>query len=85
MSTEAEQDITDQEPDRSIDPQAGRQYWQSVTADDNGMLGGIPSCKGFSSISKIDLQGSRTFLARLGIGAKSGRQPVVNALDGGAG
>ncbi|KAH7308711.1 alpha-N-methyltransferase NTM1 [Stachybotrys elegans] len=85
MASHTEQEIADQEPDRSINPQTGRQYWQSVTADDNGMLGGIPSCKGFSSISKIDLQGSRTFLARLGIGAKAGRQPVANALDGGAG
>ena len=60
-------------------------YWNSVKADDNGMLGGVPSVAGFGSISRIDLQGSRTFLARLGIGVKHGRQDVQNALEAGAG
>ncbi|UNI15676.1 Protein N-terminal methyltransferase [Purpureocillium takamizusanense] len=63
----------------------GRTYWEQANADINGMLGGVPAIGGFSSVSRIDLQGSRTFLARLGIGVKCGRKPVINAVDGGAG
>lgn len=65
--------------DSQIDQDAGRKYWNGVKADDNGMLGG------FASISRIDLQGSRTFLARMDIGAKKDRQKVARALEGGAG
>ncbi|GKT47905.1 alpha N-terminal protein methyltransferase 1 [Colletotrichum spaethianum] len=43
------------------------------------MLGGFPY------ISKVDLQGSRNFLAKLGIGSKSGLRTVSRALEGGAG
>jgi protein N-terminal methyltransferase len=50
-----------------------------------GMLGGIPSVPGFSHVSKVDLQGSRGFLAKLGIGKKNGRRTVAKALEGGAG
>ncbi|KAL3951724.1 hypothetical protein ACCO45_013441 [Purpureocillium lilacinum] len=66
-------------------PDGGRNYWEQANADINGMLGGVPAIGGFSSVSRIDLQGSRTFLARLGIGVKCGRKPVINAVDGGAG
>lgn len=72
-------------PSNLINAQGGRRYWENVNADINGMLGGVPAVVGFSSVSRIDLQGSRTFLARLGIGIKSGRKPVISALDGGAG
>lgn len=72
-------------PEGLISSDAGRKYWQGVDADENGMLGGIPACNSFSMISKIDLQGSRTFLARLGIGTKKGRRAVATALEGGAG
>ncbi|KAH8171444.1 adoMet dependent proline di-methyltransferase domain-containing protein [Sarocladium implicatum] len=61
------------------------QYWQGASADVAGMLGGVTNIKGFSSVSRIDLQGSRTFLARLGIGLKSDRKTVKVALDAGAG
>ncbi|PFH56352.1 hypothetical protein XA68_16694 [Ophiocordyceps unilateralis] len=65
---------------------AGRQYWENTSADVNGMLGGIPSVKGFGSVSRIDLQGSRAFLAKLGIVRnKSGRKSLASALEGGAG
>ncbi|KAI9904245.1 hypothetical protein N3K66_000774 [Trichothecium roseum] len=64
---------------------AGRRYWEEAGADENGMLGGVPAWEGFGSISRVDLQGSRTFLARLGIGARKGRKAVRNALEGGAG
>ncbi|CEJ87478.1 hypothetical protein VHEMI04428 [[Torrubiella] hemipterigena] len=63
----------------------GLKYWESVTSDINGMLGGIPTVPGFGSVSRIDLQGSRTFLARLGVGIKNERKPVAKAVDVGAG
>lgn len=69
----------------AIDTQAGLEYWNNTSADEDGMLGGIPSCGGFESISRIDLQGSRTFLARLGIGTKRDRRRVGTAVDAGAG
>ncbi|OHW92119.1 DUF858 domain-containing protein [Colletotrichum incanum] len=66
-------------PDAKISAADGRSYWQGVDADVNGMLGGFPY------ISKVDLQGSRNFLAKLGIGSKSGLRTVSRALEGGAG
>ncbi|KOS22135.1 Alpha N-terminal protein methyltransferase 1 [Escovopsis weberi] len=72
-------------PDVFIDKNAGLDYWQSVGADVDSMLGGVPSAGGFSSVSRIDLIGSRSFLARLGIGIKGDRCKVASALEGGAG
>ncbi|KAF6838742.1 DUF858 domain-containing protein [Colletotrichum plurivorum] len=66
-------------PDAKINAADGRFYWQGVDADVNGMLGGFPY------ISKVDLQGSRNFLAKLGVGTKSGLRTVSRALEGGAG
>lgn len=66
-------------PDTYISARAGRAYWQDIDADVNGMLGGIPA------VSKIDLQGSRAFLAKLGIGKKEGLRPLKRVLEGGAG
>ncbi|KAK3359635.1 alpha-N-methyltransferase NTM1 [Lasiosphaeria hispida] len=57
----------------------GLKYWESINADIDGMLGG------FGHITKIDLQGSRNFLAKLGIGQKKGLRIAKNALEGGAG
>lgn len=51
----------------------------AVDADVNGMLGGFPY------VSKVDLQTSRNFLAKLGIGTKEGQRIVNAALEGGAG
>ncbi|KAK0651396.1 alpha-N-methyltransferase NTM1 [Cercophora newfieldiana] len=65
--------------DASINPEDGLRYWEGINADDNGMLGG------FAYISKVDLQGSRNFLAKLGIGKKAGLRRVESALEGGAG
>lgn len=70
-------------PDSLISKEDGLRYWQNATADVDGMLGGVPSL--FSPISRVDLQGSRTFLARLGIGTSQGRQKVTNCVEGGAG
>ncbi|KAG7112449.1 Alpha N-terminal protein methyltransferase 1 like [Verticillium longisporum] len=60
-------------------------YWGGVSADDCGMLGGVPKWKGYANINKVDLHGSRSFLAKLGVGENNGRQIVENALEGGAG
>lgn len=72
-------------PDAPISSKEGRRYWEGVGADVDGMLGGIPSSAGYPYISKVDLQGSRSFLAKLGIGSKNGRRRVANALEGGSG
>ncbi|POR37644.1 hypothetical protein TPAR_02157 [Tolypocladium paradoxum] len=66
--------------DSYISARAGRAYWQGVEADVNGMLGGMPA------VSKMDLQGSRAFLAKLGVGrGRAGLRPLTRALEGGAG
>ncbi|ETS73123.1 hypothetical protein PFICI_15068 [Pestalotiopsis fici W106-1] len=57
----------------------GLGYWNNVECNVDGMLGG------FSVVSRIDLQSSRNFLAKLGIGAKPGLRVVDRALEGGAG
>ncbi|KAK4095708.1 hypothetical protein N658DRAFT_502430 [Parathielavia hyrcaniae] len=72
-------------PDTLIRKDDGRNYWNGVNADVDAMLGGIPSLEGFSCVSRVDLQGSRSFLAKLGIGRRNGQRKVVNALEGGAG
>lgn len=66
-------------PDALINKDDGIKYWEGVDPDVNGMLGGFPQ------VSKVDLQGSRNFLAKLGIGTKSGQRLVTSALEGGAG
>lgn len=70
-------------PDSLINKEDSLAYWENATADVDGMLGGVPSV--FSSISRIDIQGSKTFLARLGIGIKQGRKKLENCVEGGAG
>ncbi|KZZ88209.1 hypothetical protein AAL_08191 [Moelleriella libera RCEF 2490] len=69
----------------SINPETSRAFWQNTCADVNGMLGGVPALAGFGAISRTDIQGSRTFLARLGIGLKKGEKSIASAVDGGAG
>ncbi|KAK3501389.1 alpha-N-methyltransferase NTM1 [Neurospora crassa] len=71
--------------DASISKEHGLAYWESVSADENGMLGGIPTFAGFANTSKIDLQGSRNFLAKFGIGSKPGLRRCKRILEGGAG
>lgn len=65
--------------DALISRDDARKYWESVDADVNGMLGGFPH------ISRVDLRGSRNFLAKLGIGSKPGQRVATSALEGGAG
>lgn len=50
---------SDKAADTSISQLQAVSYWSSVSADNDGMLGGFPQ------ISKIDLQGSRNFIAKL--------------------
>ncbi|KAH7121903.1 alpha-N-methyltransferase NTM1 [Dactylonectria estremocensis] len=70
-------------PNSLIRSDRGKEYWETIDSNVNGMLGGVLTV--MPSVSRIDLQGSRTFLARLGIGIKSGRQRIPRALEGGAG
>lgn len=71
---------SDSAPDSLINRDEGLNYWQGVNADINGMLGGYPQ------VSSVDLQGSRAFLARLGLGNPSkGLRRAKRALEGGAG
>jgi protein N-terminal methyltransferase len=57
----------------------GRKYWEGIDATVDGMLGGIPH------ITRVDIRGSRNFLAKLGIGSKPGQRVAASALEGGAG
>ncbi|EHA52711.1 hypothetical protein MCOR27_002517 [Pyricularia oryzae] len=66
-------------PDSRINTKDGRQYWEAVNADVDGMLGGFPY------VTKVDLQGSKNFLAKMGIGNKEGLRIVQSAMEGGAG
>lgn len=50
---------TEAAPDTSISYEDGIEYWNSVDSTVNGMLGGYPQ------ISRIDIQGSSNFLAKL--------------------
>jgi protein N-terminal methyltransferase len=64
--------------DALINHQNARDYWQGIDADVNGMLGGFPY------VSKVDLQGSKAFLVKLGVVGK-GKGLVGRVVDCGAG
>lgn len=49
--------------------------WESIEASDDGMLGGFPY------ISRVDIQGSKNFLGKLGVKGKK----LERAVDCGAG
>ena len=71
-------------PDASIDVAHSLEYWNSVSADVNGMLGGFPQT------SRIDLQGSSNFLTKLRRGraqtaSKDPLPPLQRVADCGAG
>lgn len=70
-------------PDASIDVAHSLEYWNSVSPDVNGMLGGFPQT------SRIDLQGSSNFLTKLRRGksqaSKEPLQPLERVADCGAG
>jgi protein N-terminal methyltransferase len=70
-------------PDASINVAHSLDYWNSVSSDNNGMLGGYPQT------SRIDLQGSSNFLTKLRRGktqaSKQPLPPLERAADCGAG
>lgn len=66
-------------PDALIDGAAGRSYWAGVDASVSGMLGGLPA------VGRVDLQGSRAFLAKMGVGSGTGLRRAGRVLEGGAG
>jgi protein N-terminal methyltransferase len=57
-------------PDASINIDRSLEYWNSVSSDVNGMLGGFPQT------SRIDLQGSSNFLTKLRRGRSQTKQPL---------
>ncbi|KAF2109189.1 alpha-N-methyltransferase NTM1 [Lophiotrema nucula] len=72
--------------DAAIDQQASIAYWESVSADNNGMLGGYPQT------SRIDLVGSSNFLMKLRRSkqpastlSKQSLEPLERVADCGAG
>lgn len=70
---------TSQGVDSQISRDSGLKYWEGVDASVSGMLGGLPY------VSRVDIRGSRNFLAKLGIGQKPGQRVAASALEGGAG
>jgi len=67
--------------DSAIDHKAAIEYWSSISADDNGVLGGFPQ------VSRVDLQGSSNFLAKLRRKSRvySERRKLDHVVDCGAG
>ncbi|KAI9815998.1 MAG: Alpha N-terminal protein methyltransferase 1 [Pycnora praestabilis] len=66
-------------PDANIDHSKAIDYWQSISPDVNGMLGGYPQ------ISRIDLQGSSNFLAKLKRQSPASPKVLQRGVDCGAG
>ncbi|MCJ1367326.1 Alpha N-terminal protein methyltransferase 1 [Acarospora aff. strigata] len=66
-------------PDAQIDHSAALSYWNSVPPNVDGMLGGYPQ------ISRIDLQGSANFLAKLRRQYPEISQNLRRGVDCGAG
>lgn len=72
--------------DSQISHTAQLDYWTSQTADVNGMLGGYPQ------VSRIDLQGSKNFIAKIRRLSRTSSTPITSkpakiplAVDIGAG
>jgi protein N-terminal methyltransferase len=57
-------------PDSLINHKEAKAYWSTVDADVDGMLGGYPY------VSRVDLQGSKNFLAKLGVGRAERRSSL---------
>jgi protein N-terminal methyltransferase len=67
--------------DGAINQKAAIEYWSNISADVNGVLGGYPL------VSRVDLQGSSNFLAKLRRKSKvySERRKLDHVVDCGAG
>lgn len=82
MASEDSQNEEGMAPDTQIKHEDSIKYWDSVTPDVNGMLGGYPQ------ISRIDLQGSKNFLnklRRLAVPQVSLKEKLTLVVDCGAG
>lgn len=78
----ADIDVSTSTPDAQIDHAASITYWAGINADVDGMLGGFPH------VSRVDLQGSRALMAKLGVlagKAEGDSKPLRRAVDCGAG
>lgn len=78
----ADTDVSTGMPDAQIDHSASIEYWSGINADVDGMLGGFPH------VSRVDLQGSRALMAKLGVLAEKEEgdaKPLRRAVDCGAG
>ncbi|KAH7078998.1 alpha-N-methyltransferase NTM1 [Paraphoma chrysanthemicola] len=62
-------------PDASINVDHSLEYWNSVSSDVNGMLGGYPQT------SRIDLQGSSNFLTKLRRGRSHASKEPLPLLE----
>ncbi|OAL66049.1 hypothetical protein A7C99_3153 [Trichophyton rubrum] len=69
-------------PDSLIRRDDGRRFWQGKNGNEDEMIGTAEAQPG---MSEVDLQGSREFLAKLGIGTGPGLRTLMDALEGGAG
>lgn len=84
MDMESDPPFASTAPDALINHEASIEYWNSVSADTNGMLGGFPQT------SRIDLQGSSNFLTKLrrsksSLAAHEPLPPLERVADCGAG
>jgi len=66
-------------PDSLISHKDAKAYWSTIDADINGMLGGFPY------ISRVDLQGSKNFLVKLGVGGRERRSSLRGQGETGGG
>ncbi|EFR01952.1 DUF858 domain-containing protein [Nannizzia gypsea CBS 118893] len=69
-------------PDCLIRKDDGRQFWEDKDGNEDEMIAAAEVQPG---MSEVDLQGSREFLAKLGIGSDPDLRTVNSALEGGAG
>jgi protein N-terminal methyltransferase len=83
MDTDSDPPPPTSAPDSAINQDHALEYWNSISSDINGMLGGYPQT------SRIDLQGSSNFLTKLRRGktaaTKQSLQPLDRVADCGAG
>lgn len=69
-------DETPKAADAKIKHADSIKYWEEISSDVNGMLGGYPH------VSRVDIQGSRAFLVKCGISASKPGVRVKRTLGG---
>ncbi|KAH0537188.1 hypothetical protein FGG08_006013 [Glutinoglossum americanum] len=70
---------TEPPADANIDHDKALTYWSGVDPDVNGMLGGFPQ------ISRLDIQGSKNFIAKLRRDSQTTGEEFARGVDCGAG